>query len=584
MAEDCMQNTNSAFRMSIRIKILIPVIFMNIFIGVVLSSVIMNEFKSQCIETGAQGALSIITLAQARINGDTMQKVANEGAESSSYIIVYNSIEDIVDSVGVNRIYTVGYDPTGTLCYLIDIQEDDTAGIATGVAADEFDKLNALVTMNNDIPFAYKSIREVNGKQVIVAAAPVKTKTGEVTGAVFIEYDATSLVESINGARAQVVILTTIIVILCSILMLFIIQRILVGVRKVNKKVKDIVETDGDLTQKVNIKSHDEIGEIAFHINALLDYIKTVITNISENSKTLDHYITLSRDSAENSHEKINNISNNMLQLSAAMEQTIACVQEMDSAVGLINGYVNDMDKQVEEGTNLADEVKKNASVLVENTKIKSEEVTQKAEQIETSLKIKLAESRQVENIRDLTEKILEIASQTELLSLNANIEAARAGEAGKGFAVVAGEIGKLSKDTAESAQEIQKISEVVLSTVGALADEAEHMMNFMNEETIAGYAQLINTGTQYSEDAGSFYTMMHESLQQARRLGEEIGRIKDSMAEIVNASDESIRNIEDVTSNVNDLSEDLEANKNQAGNNMQAVENLEAEVRKFII
>lgn len=236
--------------------------------------------------------------------------------------------------------------------------------------------------MNNDIPFAYKSIRKVNGKNVIVAAAPVKAKTGEVTGAVFIEYDATSLAEAINGTRIQVVVLTTIIVILCSLLMLFIIQRILVGVRKVNKKVKDTVETDGDLTQKVTIKSRDEIGEIAFHFNALLDYIKAVITNISENSKTLKHYIALSREGAENSHEKINNISNNMLQLNAAMEQTIACIQEMDSAVGLITGYVNDMDKQVAEGTNLADEIMKNAAVLVNETKSKSEEVTQRAGQI----------------------------------------------------------------------------------------------------------------------------------------------------------------------------------------------------------
>lgn len=74
MAENRMKTTKSAFCMSIRIKILIPVIFMNIFIGVVLSSVIMSQFKSQCIETGARGALSIITLAQAKINGDTMQK------------------------------------------------------------------------------------------------------------------------------------------------------------------------------------------------------------------------------------------------------------------------------------------------------------------------------------------------------------------------------------------------------------------------------------------------------------------------------------------------------------------------------
>lgn len=366
--------------------------------------------------------------------------------------------------------------------------------------------------------------------------------------------------------------------------MLLIIQKMLVGVRKVNRKVKDIVETDGDLTQKVQVKSHDEIGEIAFNINALLDYIRTVITNISENSKILNHYITLSRDNAENSHEKISNISNNMLQLSAAMEETIASVQEMDGAVGVITDSVNEMDKQVEEGTHLADKVNENASALVVQTKAKSEEVERKAEEIEKALKTKLEESRQVENIRELTEKILDISSQTELLALNANIEAARAGEAGKGFAVVAGEIGKLSKDTAESAQAIQNISEMVLSTVAALADEAENMLKFMNEETKAGYAKLIDTGTQYSKDAENFYNMMHEFLRQARSLGEEIGRIKGSMEEIVHASDESTRNIDDVTSNIDDLSQDLETNRNQAGNNMQAVENLETEVQKFII
>lgn len=129
MAENSIHVRKRGFHLGIRTKIMIPVILTNIFIGVVLSVVIMDDFKKQCIETGAQGALSIVTLAEARINGDTIQKLAEEGSDSSSYILVYNSIEDIVDSVGVERIYTVGYDPSGNLCHLVDIRKDESEGI-----------------------------------------------------------------------------------------------------------------------------------------------------------------------------------------------------------------------------------------------------------------------------------------------------------------------------------------------------------------------------------------------------------------------------------------------------------------------
>ncbi|MDE7307445.1 MAG: methyl-accepting chemotaxis protein [Lachnospiraceae bacterium] len=578
------KKASKPLKLSIRFKILIPVIIMNMIIGIILSSLTLSEFKAQCIETGAQGALSIITLAEARINGETMQNIAKDGPDSTSYMIVYDSITNIVDSVGVNRIYTIGYNENNSLCYLIDINKDGSDGQATGAAVDEFVSLSARVAINNDIPFAYKSIRTEGDKKVIVAAAPVSTKTGQITGAVFIEYDAAALQKSISATTKQVIWIAAVIVIICSILMLLIIRRILTGVRNVNKKIRDIVETDGDLTQKVPVKSSDEIGEIAGNINSLLDYIRTVITNISENTAKLQNSVHISSKNAESSSQKINIISDNMLQMSAAMEQTMASVQEMDSSMGRMNHYVAEMDRRVEQGTSLASSVDKKASSLVEKTLTKTELVKKEAALIEKTLREKLEESRKVETIGELTSKILEISSQTELLSLNANIEAAKAGDAGKGFAVVAGEIGKLSKDTTESAQEIQTISEIVLSTVASLTDEAEKMLSFMNEQTIAGYGQLIETGKQYSDDAENFHHMMSDCMQKTQRLQEEISKIKDSMSEILHAVEESTKNIESVTGNITELSDDLFENKTQAEGNLKATDNLETEVKKFII
>lgn len=571
-------------RFGIRSKILIPVIAVNILIAAILSTLVLKEFKVQCTETAAQGALSIITMAEARINGDTMQKIGSEGEESSGYMIVYDAIADIVEGAGVDRIYTIGYDEDGKLCYLMDIYADARKGLDTGAQASAFDQRNVKAAMKNDVPFAYNSIRASGDRKSIVAAAPVSNKSGEMVGAVLIEYDAATLQQSINSTTRLVILIAILLVIVCSLLISLVLGGILASVKKVNKKIKDIVETDGDLTQKISVKSTDEVGAIAANINSLLDYIHTVISNISANTKDLNQNLLLTNESADHSSEKISEISDNIGQMSAAMEQTMASVQEVDGAMERMNDYMKEMENQVRQGSTLVTDINKTAKGLVDKTREKSQQVEGMASEIAQSLKEKIEESRKVENIATLTDKILEISSQTELLSLNANIEAARAGEAGKGFAVVAGEIGKLSQDTTQSAQEIQVISNMVMDMVRDLAKEAENMLQFLNEQTLAGYEKLIETGNSYSEDGIRFHEVMQDCMEQAQQLAGEIDTIKVSMSGILSAVEESTRNIESVTDYVADLSDDLYQNKEQSGSNLQATGNLEKEVSKFVI
>lgn len=120
----------------------------------------------------------------------------------------------------------------------------------------------------------------------------------------------------------------------------------------------------------------------------------------------------------------------------------------------------------------------------------------------EEKLRTAIEQSGSISQISALTGAILEIAAQTNLLSLNASIEAARVGKAGRGFAVVAEEIRKLADNSRETVTEIQGVTGAVVQAVSNLVEAAESMLGFMDSQVKTDYDAMQETGERYSEDA----------------------------------------------------------------------------------
>lgn len=129
--------------------------------------------------------------------------------------------------------------------------------------------------------------------------------------------------------------------------------------------------------------------------------------------------------------------------------------------------------------------------------------------QTKENLEGTMEKSKTVDRIRVLSETILQITSQTNLLVLNTAIESVRAEKVGRGFAVVADEIRKLAEDSKKESSEIQAVTNIVTDSVESLNGSSRDMLEFINTQVISGYDILVKTGKQYRDDSIFFSEMV---------------------------------------------------------------------------
>lgn len=191
-------------------------------------------------------------------------------------------------------------------------------------------------------------------------------------------------------------------------------------------------------------------------------------------------------------------------------------------------------------------------------------------------------ESRSVEKINELTGNILDIASKTNLLALNASIEAARAGEAGKGFAVVADEIRQLADSSRETASDIQEISKIVTAAVEKLAREATEMLAFVNADVIRDYDSFVKIASQYEQDAKAIQTTLQGFSTQSTDIANTMNDMNQGLHDITSTVEDSANGITGVAEDVTVLVRAMENIKDESDNNQIIARELEKEVGRF--
>jgi methyl-accepting chemotaxis protein len=567
---------------SIRWKILLPVIIVFISAVISLGFSTINNYNEELKATALKNAESACNVATHSINGDILAALKPGDENTPEYIQQMKTMGYIADYCGVKYMYTL-YVDDGIVRYGIDIDESEDKALIGDRFEESYNELKPLFEKGEII--RTKDIESTeDGNNLLTVYEPIYDSNGKIVAALACDYDATHVLDSRYAITTRAISVAAITLVFDILLINLLVGMTIKNIKKVERTVYDLVHNEGDLTQKLEIKSFDEMELIAKNMNELLEYIRKIVSNISTGSTELD---TSAREVVENVavvEDKIANISATMEEMSAAMEETSASLNQVSSSVINIADLIQDISDKAGEGSATSQSVMAEASEVHNTAVSEIEKAKARMVQMSESVNEKIEKSKVVEKVNELAEEILGITAQTNLLSLNASIEAAHAGEHGRGFAVVAGEIGKLAASSSHAAEQIRLVNAEVLGAVEELAAEAQRMIEFIETATMQSYEGLLDTSKNYEQNVSSLNDILLAFAAQCQELKANIDNINEAVNSVNIAVEESTNGITHVAEDAVDLANNMNQIADQANNNQSISDNLNSEVNKFKI
>ncbi|MBE6068464.1 MAG: methyl-accepting chemotaxis protein [Clostridium lundense] len=359
-------------------------------------------------------------------------------------------------------------------------------------------------------------------------------------------------------------------------------KKVVKPILNVLTKLREMANSEGDLTQHIEVKSNDEIGELAQNINLLQDSFRNIISTITCESSQVGDIVNKTNNNIQNLTLQIGNVLKTTEEMAASMEESAAATEEMDASAIEIEKAIENICLKAEDGTEVIREISKHAEELKQNAVVAQQTAQTIGVAANKKLTDAIEQSKAVEEISLLTDAILQIASQTNLLALNASIEAARAGEAGRGFAVVANEIKKLSEDSKNAVSKIQQVTKRVMDSVGNLSESSSEILDFIKQNVIKDYESLVDTGDQYYKNAAYMEDFVSGLSKVLDEITVSMESVTKSIGEVAASNNETAQGTESIAESTTEVFQKSNEVLDLINTTSKSVNKLQGMVAKF--